>query len=171
MTRSIKIMKPSRNLWPVGIILTFVIFISGTVCLVVMACHQNVDLVNANYYEQEIKYQSRIDDASRAEQLHGSASITYDSVVKRILLTLPAEHARGGVSGQIDLYRPSTAGLDRQVALDMKDTNVQAIDASDLQPGLWKIRATWKANNQEFFLEQKLIIGELAKAVNQSALR
>src|SRR3954447_10584391 len=119
-------MKPPRNLWPYGIITTFALFFCGTIGLVVLASRQHVELVNANYYEQEIKYQSRIDDASREQQLNGTASITYDSVLKRIVVTLPEVHTSNGVSGQVELYRPSTAGLDRQFALHLTHNNIQS---------------------------------------------
>src|SRR5579862_691390 len=156
-------MKPSRNLWPLGIILTFVVFISGTIGLVVLAATQHNDLVSANYYEQEIKYQSHIDSADRARELGANASIAYDAALKRILITVPEEQARAGVSGKIELYRPSTAGLDRQFPIEMKYTHVQSIDASALKAGLWRVRAIWTANNREFSLDQKIIIGQTAK--------
>src|SRR6516162_9693941 len=113
-------MKRSRNLWPLGIILTFIVFICGTIGLVVLASTQRTELVSANYYEQEIEYQSHIDSADRTKELGTNASIAYDAALKRILLTVPEEQARVGVSGKIELYRPSTAGLDREFPIDMK---------------------------------------------------
>jgi hypothetical protein len=151
-------MKSPKNLWPLGIILTFVVFISGTIGLVVMASTQRVDLVNPNYYEQEIKYQSHIDSQVRARQLGGDAAIIYDAAQKRIVITLPKEQTQSGISGRIELYRPSIAGLDREVALDMSHQNVQSVDASELHTGLWKVRLNWTANGQDFFLEQKIEI-------------
>lgn len=151
-------MKPTRNLWPLGIILTFVIFIGATVGLVVMASSQRVELVNANYYEQEIKFQSHIDSQARAQQLGANASVAYDAASKRIVVTLPVEQTKSGVSGQIELYRPSTAGLDRHIALDMKLANTQSFDVSNLQPGLWKVRVTWTFNNQEYSMEEKIVV-------------
>jgi nitrogen fixation protein FixH len=162
-------MKPSKNLWPVGIILTFVVFISATVGLVVLASTQHVDLVNSNYYDQEIKYQSRIDSQSRTRELGASASIAYDPASKRIVITLPEDQIRNGIAGHIELYRPSMAGLDRQFDLDLKTSNAQSLDASDLTPGLWKVRVTWTANNQSFFLDQKIIVRADANIANASA--
>jgi nitrogen fixation protein FixH len=161
-------MKPSRNLWPLGIILTFVVFISGTIGLVVLAATQRTDLVSANYYEQEIKYQSHIDSVDRTKELGTNASITYDAALKRILITVPAEQARAGVSGYIELYRPSTAGLDRQFPMDMKYSRVQSIDVSNLKPGLWRVRAVWSANNTGFSLDQRIVVGVSAKAAAAS---
>jgi hypothetical protein len=97
------------NLWPFGIILTFVVFISGTIGLVVMACMHSTELVNANYYDQEIKYQAHIDSQARAEQ--AGATVSYDKTARHIVITLPAKQS---VTGQIQLYRPSASGLDKE---------------------------------------------------------
>ena len=43
-------MKPKFNFWPYGIILTFVVFVSGTAGLIVMAASQKSDLIDENYY-------------------------------------------------------------------------------------------------------------------------
>jgi len=153
-------MKSTRNPWPFGIIAAFVIFISGTVGLIVMTATQKTDLVSDNYYEQELKYQSRIDSLGRASQpgFH-QASATYDPAGKRILISLPAAHAVRKLTGRIQLYRPSAARLDRQFELDPDSNGLQSVDAGELQNGLWKIRVSWNAEGQEYFLERKIVIG------------
>jgi len=151
-------MKQPRNLWPLGIILTFVIFISGTIGLVVMACLHSTELVNANYYDQEIKYQSRIDRETRAQQLGAKAA--YDAAARKIVISLPAAQAAKSATGQIQLYRPSAAGLDQQFKLEPAASGVQMLDAAGLQPGLWKIRVSWTVEGRDYFLDQKIVIGK-----------
>jgi len=149
-------MKPSRNFWPLGIILTFVVFICGTVGLVVMACMHNTELVNANYYDQEIKYQSRIDSQTRAQEM--GASATYDPMARHIVISLPSLAAAKNVTGQIQLYRPSSAGLDREFKLEPAANGTQTLNAAGLQPGLWKIRVSWNIEGRDYFLDEKIII-------------
>ena len=152
-------MKPKRNLWPYGIILAFVIFISGTTGLIVMAASQKSDLIDENYYEQEIRYQGRIDSLGRANQLTTPATIKYDAANGVIAIALPAQHA--GAAGLITLYRPSEAALDQTVPLALNSKNVQTLDATKLQPGLWKIRITWTVQKQEYSVDQKIVIKKL----------
>ena len=146
-------MKPSRNFWPLGIILTFVVFISGTVGLVVMASMHSVDLVNANYYDQEIKYQARIDSEARAHD--AGATVSYDGTARHIVISVPAAQ---NVTGQIQLYRPSAAGLDQEFKLEPSATGIQTLDTSSLRPGLWKIRVSWSQDGRDYFLDQKVVI-------------
>jgi hypothetical protein len=150
-------MKSSRNLWPLGIIMTFVIFISGTVGLVVMACHHSVDLVSANYYEQEIKYQSRIDSQTRAQRL--GASVVYDAADRHLVISLPASQATKNATGRIQLYRPSAAELDQEFKLEPAANGSQILDAAGWLRGLWKIRVSWNVEGQDYFLDQQILIG------------
>jgi nitrogen fixation protein FixH len=161
-------MKPTRNLWPYGIIATFVVFISGTLGLIVLASTQKVDLVSKNYYEQEIKYQTRMDDLDRTKQL--GATATYNTADKRITISLPAEHAGKMIAGQIQLYRPSAARLDQRLKLEPDARGIQTLDASVLQSGLWKIRVAWNVAGQDYFLDQKIVIGSAVTATGVSPL-
>jgi len=161
-------MNPPRNPWPYAIIATFVIFISGTIGLIVMASTQKVDLVSSNYYEQEIKYQTRMDDLDRTKPL--GATTTYDDAGKRIVILLPAGHAGKNVTGTIQLYRPAASGLDQQFKLEPNASGVQTLDAANLQNGLWKIRVAWNVAGQDYFLDQKLVIGPAAVAAGISPL-
>jgi hypothetical protein len=152
-------MKHQNNPWPWAIIMTFVLFISGTIGLVVMASSQREDLVSANYYEQELRFQSQLDRASHANHLSAPASVAYDALRRHVVITLPPEHAGRVVNGRVQLYRPSEAELDRQFKLVPDATGCQTIDAASLRPGLWKARITWTVDGNEFYTERQLVIG------------
>jgi nitrogen fixation protein FixH len=149
----------SRNLWPYGIIAAFALFLSGTAGLVVLACAHKSDLVSRDYYEEEVRFQSHLDRADRARNLATRASVVYDPATRRITLSFPLEPARGAARGRVQLYRPSEAGLDRQVELRVDANGVQTIDAADLKSGLWKVKVTWSAGGEDYFLDEKIVIG------------
>jgi nitrogen fixation protein FixH len=155
-------MPTSRNLWPLGIIVTFVLFFAGTVGLIVMAFSQKADLVSADYYEQELKFQGRIDRVERTRSAATQASVAYDAARQCITVSLPVEQARHEVSGRIELYRPSAAGLDRSVKLEPDANGVQRLDAAGMAPGLWKVRVSWTVEHQDYFLDQKVVVGSKA---------
>ena len=155
-------MQTSRNLWPLGIIVTFALFFAGTVGLIVMACSQKVDLVSADYYEQELKFQGRIDRVERTRNTATQGSIAYDAGGKCITVSLPAAQAGHEVSGHIELYRPSAAGLDRAVNLAPDANGVQRVDAAGMAPGLWKVRVSWTVEQQDYFLDQKVVVSAKA---------
>jgi hypothetical protein len=151
--------KRSRNLWPWAIIATFVVFLSGTASLVVLACSQKVDLVSADYYDQEIRFQNHLDRLNNARDLQRAASIRFDAATHRLLIALPPEQSGKATNGQIQLYRPSTIGLDRRLPLAVNASGEQALDASNLRPGFWKVRLAWTCAGQDYFAEQGVLVG------------
>ena len=148
----------SFNPWPAAIIITFVVFFAGTVGLVVLAAHQRVDLVSNDYYEQEIRYQQRLDQVSRTSVVRSQVRVSYDPVARAIRITLPAAHAQGRAVGRVHLYRPSEAGLDRDARLELDPQGVQSVNADKLLPGLWKVRVQWKVDGQDYFVDERVII-------------
>jgi nitrogen fixation protein FixH len=151
-------MKTTRNLWPLGIIVTFVLFFAGTVGLIVMACSQKVGLVSADYYEQELKFQGRIDRVERTRNAATQGTIAYDPANRCITVSLPAEQAHREVWGSIELYRPSAAGMDRAVRFQPDPNGVQRLDATGMAPGLWRVRVSWTAEKQNYYLDQKVVV-------------
>jgi hypothetical protein len=149
-------MKPSRNLWPLGIMLAFALFFAGTLSLVVMACSHKMDLVSSDYYEREIKYETHLD---RLRRTGSQASIVYDRAARRIAIGLPRASSGLPLSGWVELYRPSAAELDRRYPLSLDAQGVHSVDARELSPGLWKVRVSWNATGQDFFAEQSVIVG------------
>ncbi len=151
-------MNTSRNLWPHAIIAVCALFVASTVGLIVMACSQKMDLVSNDYYEQELKYQGQIDRAERTRREAREASVAYDAADEQITVSLPSEQARRQVSGSIELYRPSAAGLDRAVELKPDANGIQRLDAAGLAPGLWKVRVSWIAEKQSYYLERAVVL-------------
>ena len=151
-------MKPTRNLWPYGIILTFVIFSTGTATLVVIACTHKTDLISPNYYEDEIKFQSRIDQLNRTALLSDQVNVAYDVAKQSINISLPAGQVTLATAGRIQLYRPSATGLDRELQLRLDANGSQTVEAATLQPGLWKVRVKWTVQGQDYFAEKNIVV-------------
>lgn len=151
-------MKPSRNLWPAGIIAACATFVAGTAALIVLACLQRVDLVSPDYYERELKFQNQIDRMEHTRTAAGKVAIAYDPAGRCITLRLPAEQAHQQISGSVELYRPSAAGLDRSLRFEPDNNGLQRLDAADLAPGLWRVRLSWTADQQNYYLEEKVVV-------------
>ena len=48
--------------------------------------------------------------------------------------------------------------MDRAVALKPEPDGTQRLDASDLAPGLWRVRVSWTSEKQNYYLEQKVVV-------------
>lgn len=146
------------NPWPVSIIAFFTVAIVGCVVFVVFCNLHPTDLVAKDYYEQELRFQGQLDRMNRANALAGQASVLYTADRKQITVSIPGVQGSSGVVGKVELYRPSSAGLDRMVALEVDGEGHQVIDATKLAPGLWNVKVTWVAGGQDYFINQRIRI-------------
>jgi hypothetical protein len=144
--------------WPVSIIAFFIVAIIGCVTFVVFCTRHTADLVAADYYDQEVRYQGQMDRVQRTQQRGQLASVSYDAARKQIAIALPATRSRGAATGSVQLYRPSAASLDREFKFEAGPTGVQTIDAAGLEPGLWRVRISWTIDHMDYFIDEKLII-------------
>jgi hypothetical protein len=146
-----------RNFWPAGIIAAFVLFIAGTVGLVVLSARNHVELVSPDYYDQELRYQQHINRRARARALPEQARVSYDAARGNIVIALPAAQARVA-QGRIQLYRPSDARLDRDLPLALDANGIQQLDAKQLHTGLWIVRVQWSVDGEQFFLNRSIVV-------------
>lgn len=147
-----------RNPWPVAIVVFFACFILASVGFVVYSTFHGVDLVSADYYEQEIRYQEQMERVARTQAIRAEVRVSYDPTQQRITLTLPSDHAGRQPTGQIHLYRPSSAQLDRHVDLDVNALGHQALDARALATGLWRVRVSWTVGQTQYYCDQSVVI-------------
>jgi nitrogen fixation protein FixH len=150
--------QPRRSWWPIVIVAYFACFLSACIAFVIYCSFHKVDLVSKDYYAQELRYQEQMERLARGLEVQGEVRIAYDAASQQMLIALPLSQARQGISGWIQLYRPSSASQDRQLALALNHEGVQTWDASVLEPGLWRVRVTWSVAHQQYYHDHKLII-------------
>lgn len=149
--------KPTRNLWPTSIVVFFVLAITFIISFIAWSLRQRDDLVSADYYEREVRYQSQLDTLNRSQALAGTTVVTFEPAQQTIVITLPPTQTQGA-TGSIHLYRPSDARLDRELPLALTANGTQRLDAKLLRDGLWKVRVKWNSGGQDYFLDQPVIV-------------
>ncbi|MGA2176905.1 MAG: FixH family protein [Verrucomicrobiota bacterium] len=150
-----------QNPWPVGLVLFFIVFTAYIVGFVIFASRQKMDLVRADYYDQEIRFQQQIDRVQRTAPVLAEAAIDYDRAGDLVTVSLPSvKHS--DISGTVSFYRPSDAGLDTNVKLGLDPAGRQSLSVRSLRAGLWKVRVQWKAADQEYFFEKPIVIERTA---------
>jgi hypothetical protein len=146
-------MSMKRNPWPYAIVGYFVVFIAAMASWITFAVRNDMELVRKDYYEQEIKFQQQIDRLERTAAVKESVTVNYQPAAQIVSLRLPA-----AARGEVHLYRPSDAKLDRRVKLDLDATGTQTLNVAGLRGGLWRMRISWEAEGREFYFEEPLVI-------------
>jgi hypothetical protein len=142
--------------WGTGITLVIVLFVVSILSVVFMAMNERVDLVRDDYYDQELRHQSRIEEVARtqAQKFVPTINILSDEIV----LTFPMSMGRDSASGSVLLYRPSDRTRDVRFALVLNPHNTQAIPTRPLIPGLWRVKVEWMMAEKAYYHEEAFII-------------
>jgi nitrogen fixation protein FixH len=139
-----------KNSWPLSIAAVYTVFATAMIGFAVYAStNHRVQLVAPDYYDQEIKYQQRMEQEERSRDL-----LVFETT--DVELRLRFRDARA--AGAIRLYRPSDAALDRNVPIELDATGCQVIQSADLARGLWKARVSWTSGGQDFFKETSFVL-------------
>jgi nitrogen fixation protein FixH len=148
----------SWSSWPVCLIAFLGLVILSSVGFVVFCIRQPADLVAQNYYEQEIRYQAHINRAANGRVVASAEVIRYEPASARITIQLRALETDTQPKGRIELYRPSSSHLDKEVTLALDKDGRQTIDARNLASGLWKVKVFWTVGNAEFYVDKPVVI-------------
>lgn len=139
--------------WGKGIALTIIGFVVLIMTMVVISVRMDgIELVTENYYEEEIKYQDRIDESNSADKL-GREVISYNAQSKVIELDLP-----NGTIGSLQLFRPSDSSLDQTIKVEVTHSGKTAVPLKELKTGYWKVQLNWTENGVDHYQERKITI-------------
>jgi hypothetical protein len=139
--------------WGYKILFGYLLFVAGIVFLVVKASNEKFDLVTNDYYDEELKYQQVIDQASNASAL--SAPVSVEKTPEELKIIFPDEMK--GQKKVIDfyLYFPADVKKDFRKTIDLNENIlIQALPAGT--KGLYELKLTWTASGVKYYHEQKI---------------
>ena len=142
--------------WKALIAAVYVSFVCMILLLVGMSAGQKIDLVTDHYYEEELKFQGKIDKAQRAAAL--SEPLSWQITEAALQIHYPSAFADSSISGQIRMYCPSDNRNDRIFPVQAKD-NGQVIVLSQIPAGRYKIQVDWKSGNKTYWNEGVVVVG------------
>lgn len=136
--------------WGRWIFVAFVLFAGFIATLVTVCVRQDVSLVSKEYYKDELAYQDQIVRIRNVSSLTHKPEI---SVTQGTLVVSFGEPSKVS-SGELKLFRPSDARLDRSFELRDAETDRLQFDVSQFPAGMYKARMTWQMNGKEYFIEE-----------------
>lgn len=137
--------------WGHKIALGYLGFVAFIVMLAVLCVRQEMPLVAADYYRQEIAYQERIDqmENTRIRPLR----FEFDREARRAVVTFP-----NGSEGEIHFFRPDDARQDFRVVVAPDADGRQRIDLQKRTPGLWRVKVQWQIGEETYYDERQMVL-------------
>ncbi len=141
--------------WGHKILGIYLVFVAGIVYMVVLSTRQKVDLVTADYYGEEIRYQQRIDESGRASSL--SAPLQYNVGQGLLTITFPKEFEGKKMSGEVLVYCPADDKKDLHNNIDQTGTIVK-VSLPEVNKGAHVVKVKWTSGGITYYAEQNIFI-------------
>jgi nitrogen fixation protein FixH len=142
--------------WGKGILITIIIFIAGTVVMMVIAMNSPSDLVMKNYYEKGVRYQEQIDKINRTNMLPEKVNIEFTG--STVLIKIPSTFEPEKINGEVLFYRPSDEKEDVRFPLSIDTSYIMIISTDKLEKGFWKVQLSWGTDEADYFNEASFTI-------------
>ena len=141
--------------WGYKILFVYIAFVAGTLFLVFRASGEKDDLVTADYYWQELKYQQRIDETTRTNAL--SAAVQYELHGNTLMINFPKDFAGKTINGEIQLYCPTDEQKDIKQSFTAKD-DITSLEIPNGHKGTFELHLNWEVNGVNYYYEGKIIL-------------
>ncbi len=141
--------------WKALIAAVYISFISMILLLVGMSAGQKIDLVTDHYYEEELKFQGKIDKTERANAL--TQPLSWKITESDLQVDYPETFSDSAITGLIRMYCPSDNRNDRQFPIRAKN-NRQTIALAQIPAGRYKIQVDWKSGNDTYWNEGVVVV-------------
>lgn len=139
-----------------GIIIAIIIPIVLLIVFVIFSSQNTFTLVERDYYQKEINYQSQIDRKMRTNQLSQKVNIYNDD--EGVVLQFPSIFLLEDINGKIIFFRPSDSNLDFDTQLDLNQDGLQSISSAHLKKGAWIVKVFWNNQQYEYYYEKRIFV-------------
>ncbi len=139
-----------------GIIIAIVVPIVLLIVFVIFSSNNTFKLVEKDYYQKEINYQSQIDREMRASQLSQNVNIYNDE--NGIVLQFPSTFLPHNISGKVVFFRPSDSGLDFDMQIGLNQDGMQSISSAHFKKGAWIVKVFWNDRQDEYYSEKRIFV-------------
>lgn len=139
--------------WFHYIIITLIAFVGMLTYFAVRSVNTPLDLVTEKYYEEELKFQDKIDQKTNSTALEKTVAIETNGGMMQVLF--PKELSQ--ISGDIKLYFAADKSKDQSIAIQTNADNGQTVDISKLH-GAYTVQIHWNSSGVKYYTEKKLFL-------------
>ena len=136
--------------------ITFLVFAAMICYLVYRAVTTNFELVDKEYYKNELRYQQVIDASNRSAAL--SSPVLLNQTEQGIFLELPAEMKNKIINGELFFYCAYDSRKDRRLLINTGTEANQVFDKSVIEPGTYTVKVNWSSGETNYYSEKYITI-------------
>jgi|ETNmetMinimDraft_21_1059911.scaffolds.fasta_scaffold04438_6 hypothetical protein len=140
--------------WGHGITIFIICFMSLILMFVFKTTQLNTELYAKDYYDQEIKYQDKINAITNFKHLNQSVLTDQNETAFKIILPPFFSHKK--FNGNVYFYRPENSLLDLKIPIS-NNTEI-SVSKNKISKGKYTMKLSFNDDIRAYFVEQKIII-------------
>lgn len=133
------------------IILLYVGFISLMMVLVYKCTNLKVDVIDKDYYAEELIYQQQIERQQKSKNL--AVQPSWNLTSEEIIITFPQLDNNDVITGNVEFFCPSDGSKDKTFKITADTSNTFTLSKSLLVSGRYKMKLFWKSGTVEYYNE------------------
>lgn len=139
--------------WGYKILLVYGLFVAGIMFLVYKSNQQKFDLVQKDYYADELKYQNVINASQKAKDLGGELKTIRKG--GHLIVELPAGMHQTTVKGTAHLYY--AADEKKDISKEFVSTSGEfEMELLTMMSGAYTLKLNVEMNGSQYYYEQKI---------------
>lgn len=142
--------------WGFKIMTVIILFIVGMMTMLFIAFKQTNEMVDKNYYQRELQYQSLIDASENLSAISKNPLLKLSD--ENVELSLPAGARNAFEGGEIEFLCVNDQNKDVTIPIQIGQDGLQQIERKGLGKGNYTVRINWKNEGKQFYRQEKLII-------------
>jgi nitrogen fixation protein FixH len=142
--------------WGHKITIVILLFLVSLGTMVWYAMQQTNEMVDSQYYQQELAYQQVIDAQHNLNAVTSNKIITQTS--DGLHVQLPTGTFETLNSGTIELMRPDDSGKDIHIDMQSADQGKTLIAAANVTKGVYNARLRWENGGTPFYKEEIVFV-------------
>lgn len=141
--------------WGNKLVLVFIGFAALMFTLVYKAMNTKFELVSKTYYEDELRYQDKIDGKQNAAAL---ASLEVAQEADALKIQLPGQWNTRQLEGEAWFYCKTDAKKDLRIPLSVDDAGVQTVPLKLLPAHQYQLKLSWVADGKHYYIEKEIAL-------------
>ncbi len=142
--------------WGVGVFVLYGAFVILILFLVFKSVNTKVDLVTEDYYQQELKFQDKIDQKRNYAGLE--QGLKHEVSGSTIFLAFPPGHQLA--EGTVLVYRPSNKAYDKKFYIKLDENSKMIITMVNSPIGLYKLKIDWTNRDTAYYIEEDIYLSK-----------
>jgi hypothetical protein len=142
--------------WGTGIFIVIVIFLVACVAFIIYTRGQKWSLVEEDYYPRELRHEEKLVKMRNANALSEQLLVTLGQ--QSLAVKFPVDFRGKGLTGMINIYRPSDEAMDVILPVTVDTSLVQLIPLNKLSKGRYVVKVDWTSGGKDYYKEQDIFI-------------